>query len=412
MKTPHLSDSKTIGYPYSIHFLRSILGSASTYHFPIAIWKLPYQKPRHFAVDLSGKAQKVSANYENLPSGFLVSPFLTKGNDKFFIRADIYYSSENETLQYDFSTEVYGSEKKENRQVFAEKFQTYFHKLGGNFPTIFPSKSNIESKNTYQNFIQTVEKSVQAIQNQAFNKVVLSRQKVEQLPSNFDVIATFERLCEVYPHAFVSLVSIPEVGVWLGASPEILVSLDKNGIFRTVSLAGTQHRSVKMDIREARWSQKEIEEQALVSRYIINCFKKIRLREFEEVGPKTVVAGNLLHLRTDFKVDTKAVHFPELATVMTELLHPTSAVCGMPKEEALKFIQTYENYDRELYSGFLGPVNIQDETRLFVNLRCMQIFENQGIFYAGAGITEDSIPEKEWQETELKCQTLSKLIYG
>jgi len=412
LNTPYVSNSRTINYPYAVHFLRSFLATASACHFPIAIWKFPHQKPRHFAVDLSGKTQKVSANYENLPSGFLVSPFLTKGNDKFFIQADVYYSSDNEELQYDFATEVYASKKKENRQVFAEKLQEYFQKSEGNLPILFPQKPNIELKNARQNFIQTVEKSVKAIQNQAFQKVVLSRQKVEKLPSDFDVVATFERLCEAYPHAFVSLVSIPEVGVWLGASPETLVSLDKNGIFRTISLAGTQHRPINMDIREARWSQKEIEEQALVSRYIINCFKKIRLREFEEVGPKTVAAGNLLHLRTDFKVDTKAVHFPELATVMTELLHPTSAVCGMPKEEALKFIQTQENYDRELYSGFLGAVNIQDETRLFVNLRCMQIIENQGVFYAGAGITEDSIPEKEWQETELKCQTLLKLIYG
>ena len=47
----------------------------------------------------------------------------------------------------------------------------------------------------------------------------------------------------------------------------------------------------------------------MVSRYIINCFKKIRLREFEEIGPKTVAAGNLLHLRTDFQVDMAATNF-------------------------------------------------------------------------------------------------------
>ncbi len=148
----------------------------------------------------------------------------------------------------------------------------------------------------------------------------------------------------------------------------------------------------------------------MVGRYIISCFKKIRVREYLEEGPKTVVAGNLMHLRSDFSVDTKTINFPELGTVMLELLHPTSAVCGMPKMEALAFIQQYEGYDREFYSGYLGPVNVGNETHLFVNLRCMKIQNNVATLYAGGGITEDSEPEKEWQETEMKCQTMLSVL--
>src|SRR5690606_14602969 len=154
-------------------------------------------------------------------------------------------------------------------------------------------------------------------------------------------------------------------------------------------------------ISQASWTQKEIEEQALVSRYIINCFKKIRLREYDEKGPKTVKAGNLMHLKTDFTVDTRSVNFPELATVMLELLHPTSAVCGMPRQPALEFIKNNEGFDRRLYSGYLGPVNLMGETNLFVNLRCMALKSDQATIYAGAGVTVDSDPEKEWQETEM-----------
>lgn len=143
-----------------------------------------------------------------------------------------------------------------------------------------------------------------------------------------------------------------------------------------------------------------------MSRYIIECFKKIRLREYAESGPQTVKAGNLLHLRTDYKIDTKAVNFPQLSTVMLDLLHPTSAVCGTPKSSALRFIEHYEAYDRTYYSGFLGPVNVNNESHLFVNLRTMKIEGDQAILYAGAGITESSVPEQEWNETEMKCQTL------
>jgi len=144
----------------------------------------------------------------------------------------------------------------------------------------------------------------------------------------------------------------------------------------------------------------------MVGRYIVEQFKTIRLREFSETGPSSSRAGNMIHLKTEYTVDIKNGYFPELGTVMLHLLHPTSAVCGMPKFSALRFIAANEHLNREFYSGFLGPVNMDGVSRLYVNLRCMQILQKHAVLYAGAGITHDSIPEKEWDETTLKCQTL------
>jgi isochorismate synthase len=140
------------------------------------------------------------------------------------------------------------------------------------------------------------------------------------------------------------------------------------------------------------------------------CFKQIRLREFEEHGPKTVEAGNLLHLKTIYTVDMEDTKFPLLGSVMLDLLHPTSAVCGMPKLPAQEFLSQNEKFHRELFSGYLGPVGIGNETHLFVNLRCMQILEDGALLYAGAGVTEDSVPVKEWIETQLKCDTLLDVL--
>ncbi|MEM9340535.1 MAG: chorismate-binding protein, partial [Bacteroidota bacterium] len=146
------------------------------------------------------------------------------------------------------------------------------------------------------------------------------------------------------------------------------------------------------------------------SRYIINCFKRIRLREYHEVGPRTIKAGNLAHLKTTYKVDYTEVTFENLADQMLELLHPTSAVCGMPIEKAKSFIDENELFDRSFFAGFLGPVNFRGATDLFVNLRCMNVKEGVARLYAGAGITEDSDPEKEWVETEMKMATLQSLL--
>ena len=112
--------------------------------------------------------------------------------------------------------------------------------------------------------------------------------------------------------------------------------------------------------------------------------------------------------KTTFKVNNNISSAVELGNTMLELLHPTSAVCGMPKSSAADFIKKYENGNREFYSGYLGPVNHQKEIHLFVNLRCMQLLKNTAILYAGAGVTEDSNPEKEWLETALKMNTLQQ----
>lgn len=258
-----------------------------------------------------------------------------------------------------------------------------------------------------------VRTGVAAIEAKEVVKVVSSRVAHRSLPAGFDPLAAFEELSQKYERAFVSLVSVPGVGTWLGASPEVLAEVTADGFFHTMALAGTQPLVPGHRPQDAIWRQKEIEEQALVARYIVSCFKQLRLRDYHEAGPRTAVAGQLLHLRTDFEVDLKNVPAAaSLGTDMLRLLHPTSAVGGMPKAAALAFLQRHEGYDRAYYSGFLGPVNVAGPgvARLYVNLRCLQLRPDQAILYAGTGLTADSDPSREWQETELKLQTVGAIL--
>ena len=261
-------------------------------------------------------------------------------------------------------------------------------------------------------YTELVRAGVAAIEARAVVKVVTSRAARRSLPAGFDPLAAFAELDRKYPQAFVSLVSAPGVGTWLGATPEILAEVTADGTFRTMALAATQPLTAEVTPRTAIWRQKEIEEQALVARYIVNCFKQLRLRDYHETGPRTVIAGQLLHLRTDFEVNLRQVPFPSLGTDMLRLLHPTSAVGGMPKAVALHFLQQHEDYDRTYYSGFLGPVNVAAPgvARLYVNLRCLQLRATEAILYAGTGLTADSDPAREWQETELKLQTVAAVL--
>ncbi|HEX8426318.1 chorismate-binding protein [Hymenobacter sp.] len=265
---------------------------------------------------------------------------------------------------------------------------------------------------TQAEYAQLVQTGVAAIEAKTVLKVVSSRAARQPLPAGFDPLAAFTELSEKYPLAFVSLVSVPGVGTWLGATPEVLAEVTPDGTFHTMALAGTQPLVHGQAPNTAIWRQKEIEEQALVARYIVNCFKQLRLREYDETGPRTVVAGELLHLRTDFEVYLRQVPFPNLGTDMLRLLHPTSAVGGMPRQAALDFLHRHEGYDRAYYSGFLGPVNlpVAGVSRLYVNLRCLQLRPTEAILYAGTGLTIDSDPTREWQETELKLTTMGAVL--
>ena len=383
--------------------------------FPAAIWKLPFAKEIKLLISANKSIKHCQPEFEKMSPGFVISPFIWEERQNIqFMEGDIivtYYES-GKLAQIENRL---GEEHPTFKKLISLALSQTVAKNETTTPRTFFNPVVLENQTVADRFKRAVEIAVLAIKQNQFNKVVLSRTKELEVTNAFEPIKGFRKLAGEYPHAFVSMVNLPdEKQIWMGASPELLVQQKANGIFKTMSLAGTQASKdlegnllPKYDIR---WGGKEIEEQALVSRYIVECFKKIRLREYMETGPKTVLAGNLYHLQTNFEVDTNEHNFPELPSVMIKLLHPTSAICGTPKEPSLDFLTQIEGYDRSYYSGFLGPVQVDGETNIYVNLRTVRIQDNRATFYAGAGITEDSDPESEWNETEMKCDTVLQVI--
>lgn len=388
--------------------LRALVGWALASGRPLAVWSEP--GARHWQLLVS---RSLEAAYTGLPpalepgapTGFAFFPFRDSDhNPALFLPADL----------------LYGSAEPETAAVADAAMWADFRAYAAGQPGApapaapgWPQPAQpLPAVATEADYAALVAAGVAAIRSGTVQKVVSSRAVRQALPPGFDALTAASRLRRQYPAAFVSLVAAPGVGTWLGATPEVLAEVGADGWFRTMALAGTQPLAPGLTPQRAIWRQKEIEEQALVARYIVNCFKHLRLREYQETGPRTIVAGQLLHLRTDFAVDLAQVPFPNLGTDMLRLLHPTSAVGGMPKAAAMHFIRQHEGYDRAYYSGFLGPVNIAAPgiARLFVNLRCLQLRGPEAVLYAGTGLTIDSEPAREWAETELKLQTVAAVL--
>lgn len=253
-------------------------------------------------------------------------------------------------------------------------------------------------------YLKLIEKTVSEIREGALSKVIISRQ-VPVKRTDVSLGETFLQLQHQTPNALTFLVNLPIAGTWMGATPEVLIK--SNGEkFETVSLAGTQLR--KPVAEEYYWSTKDIEEQAFVSRYMLDVFFNFDIHQYKTNGPETLESGEVAHLKTTFFFPAEKIS-DCLGSFIADL-HPTPAVCGLPKDLAAKFILKNEVFDRKYYTGYLGPWRLNQQVSLFVNLRSMEVSPSEFILYAGGGITSRSVPEKEWEETNQKAKTLLSVI--
>jgi isochorismate synthase len=285
---------------------------------------------------------------------------------------------------------------------------------------LFKSSISSEAKN---NHINLIKKGINAIKNKQFDKVVLSREELVELPKP-NPIAIFKKLLNTYASAFVYCWYHPKVGLWLGATPETLLKIEGNR-FSMMALAGTQDYKGTLNVV---WQKKELNEQQYVTDFIVQNLKPY-LTQLKVSDTETVKAGNLLHIKTRVTgtLNFKLLNFKQLLN----MLHPTPAVCGVPKDVTKQFILKHEPYNREFYTGFIGELNFETTSaprasnrnienrayavnkktsQLYVNLRCMQIENNTAKLYVGGGITQDSNPENEWLETVSKSMVIKKVL--
>lgn len=255
-------------------------------------------------------------------------------------------------------------------------------------------------------FTDQVNQIVQTIKSGPIDKVVLSRIQLIDNDNNTEALEIFYALCEKYPRAFKYIFNVPGAGCWLGATPEPLLEIHDN-VVQTVSLAGTQNLN-GIPVENVKWNKKEQEEQKFVTDFIEDHLVKFGITNYEKQGPISQPAANLVHLKSVFSFDSSVLNgkIGELISV----LHPTPSVCGLPRRKSFEYIKKLEQHNREYYTGFLGPVNIDSSTHVYVNLRCMKMLQSKFALFIGAGITSGSDPESEWDETNQKMMTMLNVI--
>lgn len=345
-----------------------------------AIYRIPGETSHRFVLQNSGSARFLYHIEDlNAQSGFVIAPFqVSEQRPIVLIRQD-------ETELPELAERSAPTEKELNRPYPSET-------------AIIPSYK--ELKELYTNCFRLFSEPL--LQGK-LDKLVLSRHLPLPRPARFSPGRAFYHACRQYPRSYIYLCHTPQTGTWLGSTPEILLS-GQAGAWHTVALAGTQ--PLRNGALPVVWDDKNRREQQIVAAYIRKQLRSLAIR-FEESEPYAARAGALSHLKSDFRF---ALPRQNKLGDLLGLLHPTPAVCGLPKEEAYRFILRHEGYDRSYYSGFIGWLDPDGQSDLYVNLRCMHLSPERCTLYAGGGLLSSSRLEDEWQETEDKLQTMKWLL--
>ena len=342
---------------------------------PFVVFRLPNTQKLIFIAQKNSTLKEIKISKIDSVIGFLIAGFeQANAGSTYFIRPDILLSD----------------------GVLSSKLQNELEALP-DIPEMPVSAGHFQTKSAY---LKSVQKLIDKLKSGELQKVVLSRVTHSET-GMIDKGKLFTKLEQKYPEAFVYLMHLPRMGTWVGATPETLLKLNK-GFGKIAALAGTTSADAIL------WTDKEKEEQQMVTDYIEETLVKEGISDFQKFGPFTLKAGNVAHLKTTFQIPF--IQLKGKVGGLITRLHPTPAVCGLPKNKAFDLIQQLEEHDRELYTGFLGPWNLKGKSQLFVNLRCARLEKSAVRIFVGGGITASSNAAAEWEETENKAQTLLSVL--
>ena len=273
------------------------------------------------------------------------------------------------------------------------------------------SKVKQETNNNIWN--DMINSVIKEINSGKVEKVVVSRLKEIHIKEKINLFSVLQRLTDDYPECTTFMFDFPDRSIFLGCSPERLIKV-KNDILKTEALAGTSPRSKNDKLDQSLSdkliaSSKENKEHNFVVKKIKEKLKPILKEVKINSKPKVIKLANVQHLKTKISglLNVK-IHIVDLV----KKLHPTPAVAGSPTSKAIEIINKYEQIDRGWYSGPVGWFDSEGEGEFNVALRSALI-KNQTIYvYAGCGIISDSIPQKEWDESELKMMAIITSLFG
>ncbi len=252
-------------------------------------------------------------------------------------------------------------------------------------------------------WIRGVEKALIAIQQKKLDKVVLARcvtLELDQSPDPFAVAAALQKKAQ---NAYLFCLQTPEKA-FLGASPERLFARNDREI-ESEALAGTRKRGLTPGEDEQLKKQllsspKELLEFFFVQNYLKETLDPLAANPVVFSPLRIHSTQNVHHL---YSACRGALRPGVSDSLLLDRIHPTPALCGAPKAEALRLLREIEPFNRGLYGGVIGW-STPSASEYAVAIRSCLIEGKTVRLYSGTGIVEGSDPEQEWEELDQKLK--------
>ena len=262
-------------------------------------------------------------------------------------------------------------------------------------------------KSFYKNYPllnKQISAAIKLINDGCIEKLVLGSKLIFQLKNKLNIIQILNKLRLSQANACRYLWKRNKENIIFGASPEKLFSF-KEKVLQLEAIAGTE--KIGFDMETLLRSDKNLREHNFVINYLIENLKFLNIRNYKKGEIKVKKFGNIAHLCTLISAEVNKI----CPFVLLEKLHPSPAVCGFPKEKALDYLDSLENFDRGNYASPFGWVDVEGNADFRVALRGARILNGEIEFIAGSGLVKGSICEKEIDEIKLKLASLANLIF-
>ncbi len=275
-------------------------------------------------------------------------------------------------------------------------------KTSFDFPIIDDFLNSLETSNI--NLREVVNRGIQLVDKGILEKIVLANRIKIKLKNKLDLLEILKRLKKNQPNTCRYVWKRNCKDILFGASPEKLFSFSKPNL-TLEALAGTI--STNSNFKKLLGSSKDLKEHNYVIQYLIKCLEVSKIINFKKSDIKVNSFGDISHLQTLIFSKVENICPFELL----KNLHPSPAVCGYPKNEALNWINTLESFPRGNYASPMGWVDASGNASFLVAIRGARYFEENLEFTAGSGIVTGSVLEKEIDEIKLKFETIVKQIF-
>lgn len=266
-------------------------------------------------------------------------------------------------------------------------------------------------------FLNSVEQALARIEQGELVKVVLSRTLELEFDAQIQLPALLERLVSQNRRGFTYALNLAHqqteaAPYFIGASPELLVSRDGLHVVAN-PLAGSRPLSPNAEINQARAAEltssaKDLHEHALVADAVLEALRPFCRAIAAPAGPSLVYTDSMMHLSTRV-VGTLREPYPSVLELV-QALHPTPAVCGVPRLQAHQAIRDLEAFERDLFTGAVGWVDAEGNGEWAVTIRCAEVAGHALRLFAGAGVVAGSSPQHELEETGAKFGTLLRAL--